>query len=178
MDNICLSSRWHQTDLQSQNINSPPNGNTAHLHFLGDSNYGCGRLYLKKKKNQKILFHLNLYRGHFNTVNTSSHILFLLYLKITTPVLSNSISPHRVQVGAHYTWSLEVNRWPRMKVKIAEESKVKYLGQFLISTWMSFFFFLFSGHTMPIPIYFFCLWMLLCAQKGILTEFRVMKWVQ
>lgn len=95
----------------------------------------------RSKNNQKILFHLNLYRGHFNTVNTSSHILFLLYLKITTPVLSNSISPHRVQVGAHYTWSLEVNRWPRMKVKIAEESKVKYLGQFLISTWMSFFFF-------------------------------------
>lgn len=57
----------------------------------------------RSKNNQKILFHLNLYRGHFNTVNTSSHILFLLYLKITTPVLSNSISPHRVQVGAHYT---------------------------------------------------------------------------
>lgn len=81
------------------------------------------------KNNQKVLFLLNLYRGHFHTANTSFHILFSLrYLKITIPVFPNSISPHTVQVGPHYTWHLEVNRWPRMRVKITEESKEWNIG--------------------------------------------------
>lgn len=36
--------------ILSQNIKEPPSDNTAHLHFLGDSNDDCRRLYLRKSK--------------------------------------------------------------------------------------------------------------------------------
>lgn len=73
-----------------------------------------GGCTLESQSNQKVqaLFLPKLNRGDYQIANISFHILFpLQLLKITSPVLSSSISPHRVQAGpdliAWDTWKIK-----------------------------------------------------------------------